>query len=111
MATARSASYPYYLALRDGARTMTGVAAWGMLSLTLSTGGEGVSTLGNIVSGNYFSVLGVRPALGRFFAEDEDRTPLTHPVVVIAHALWRDRFAGDSAILGRTIRINGTRSR
>jgi predicted permease len=102
-----SASYPYYLALRDGARSMTGVAAWGMLSLTLSTGGEGVSILGNIVSGNYFSVLGVRPTLGRFFAEDEDRTPLTHPVVVIAHALWRDRFAGDSAILGRTIRING----
>lgn len=102
-----SASYPYYLKLRDGTRSMSGVAAWGMMPLTMSAGTEGVSALGNIVSGNYFTVLGVKPALGRFFAADEDRTPLTHPVVVMAHGMWRERFAGDSGIVGRTIRING----
>lgn len=102
-----TASYPYYLKLRDGTRSMSGVAAWGMIPLTMSAGTEGVSALGNIVTGNYFNVLGVKPALGRFFAADEDRTPLTHPVVVMGHGMWRERFAGDSSILGRTIRING----
>lgn len=103
-----SASYPYYLKLRDGTRSMSGVAAWGMMPLTMSAGTEAVSGLGNIVSGNYFTVLGVKPALGRFFAADEDRTPLTHPVVVMGYGMWRERFAGDSGIVGRTIRINGS---
>jgi hypothetical protein len=45
--------------------------------------------IGQIVSGNYFDALGVRPALGRFFLPEEDRTPGTHPVVVVSHGLWR----------------------
>ena len=102
-----STSYPYYEQLRERSRTFDGVAAWGKLALTMSAGGEGTATYGNLVSGNFFSVLGVRPALGRFFAPDEDRTPLTHPVVVVSEAFWRSRLGADSAAVGRTILVNG----
>jgi len=67
-----SASYPYYKHIAANSRAMN-LAAWSMVQLTMSTGGEGVAALGNIVSGNYFDVLGVRPAIGRFFAGDETR--------------------------------------
>src|ERR1039457_1055324 len=77
-----SASYPFYEQIRDKTRSFDGVAAWNDLPLTVSIGGAGTLAYGNIVSGNYFSVLGVRPEIGRFFAPDEDRTPLTHPVMV-----------------------------
>jgi predicted permease len=59
-----------------------------------------------LVSGNYFEVVGVRPGAGRFFRADEDRTPGTHPVVVLSHQFWASRFAGDSAVIGQTIRLN-----
>ena len=81
-----SASYAFYTHLRDRARTLDGVAAWTKASLSIADGGQGHAVYGNIVCGNYFSVLGVKPALGRFFVPDEDRTPLTHPVVVVSHA-------------------------
>ncbi|MEO6527055.1 MAG: ABC transporter permease [Gemmatimonadaceae bacterium] len=103
------ASYPYYRYLRDGAgtRTAADVAAWAMLPLTISTGNEGVASQGTMVSGNYFSVLGARPALGRFFAADEDSVPGARPVVVISHGFWTTQLAGDSGVIGRTVRLNG----
>jgi predicted permease len=101
------ASYPYYAQLRDRTRTLDGVAAWSKASLAISSGGEGSAVYGNIVSGNYFSLLGVRPALGRFFLPEEDRTPLTHPVVVVSHAFWRTRLGADSAAVGRALLVNG----
>jgi predicted permease len=60
------------------------------------------------VSGNFFSVLGVRPALGRFFLPEEDATQLTHPVIVVSHAFWRSVLGGDSSAVGRTVGVNGT---
>ncbi|MEP7344030.1 MAG: ABC transporter permease [Gemmatimonadaceae bacterium] len=102
-----SASYPYYRRLQDASRNFEDVAAWTMVPLTISTGGEGIASLGNIVSGNYFRVLGVRPALGRFFVAEEDSTQGTHPVVVVGHAFWQSRLNGDSAVVGRTISLNG----
>ena len=65
--------------------------------------------IGQIVSGNYFAVLGVRPALGRFFLPEEDRTPNTHPVIVISHGLWRRRFGADPAVIGKTVSLNAYR--
>ncbi|MEO6877223.1 MAG: ABC transporter permease, partial [Gemmatimonadaceae bacterium] len=68
----QSASYAYYQHLQAGSHTMSGIAAWAMLDMTISSGGgDAVASLGNLVSGNYFDVLGVRPALGRCFAGDE----------------------------------------
>jgi len=79
-------SYPYYRHLRDGggASSVADVAAWAMMPLTISTGNEGVASQGTMVSGNYFRVLGARPALGRFFTPDEDSVAGAHPVVVIS---------------------------
>ena len=89
-----SGSYAYYRHLRDQAHTLDGLAAWSKVALSIATGGEGIAVYGNIVSGNYFSVLGTRPALGRFFPPDEDRTPLANPVIVVSHAFWETRLGG-----------------
>jgi len=103
-----SASYPYYKHIAANSRTMQ-IAAWSMIQLTMSTGGEGVSALGNIVSGNYFDVLAVRPAIGRFFSADETSVPNAHPVVVVSHAFWERQLSGDSSTVGKTILVNGSR--
>ena len=73
--TLEQGSYAFYAYARDRTTTLDGVAAWGRVALTLSTGDGGTAVSGNMVSASYFSLLGVRPALGRFFADDEDRTP------------------------------------
>jgi len=102
------ASYPYYRFIRDGGGAhVADVAAWSMLPMTISTGSAGVATQGSIVSGNFFRVLGVRPALGRFFTPDEDGAATAHPVVVISHGFWTTQLAADSAAIGRTVRLNG----
>ena len=103
-----SASYPYYVAMRTRSRTLVGVAAWGKASLTLAAGGrDGAGVYGNFVSGNFFSVLGVHPALGRFFAPDEDDTEGSRPVLIVSNAFWRARLGADSGALGRTVLVNG----
>jgi predicted permease len=56
---------------------------------------------------NYFPVLGVRPALGRFYTRDEDSAGNAAPVVVLSHRLWQSQFAGDPGIVGTTIRLDG----
>jgi predicted permease len=105
-----SASYPYYEHLRDRARTVDGVAAWSKVSLTVRRGSEPATAIyGNFVSGNLFTVLGVRPALGRFFVPDEDRTELTHPVIVVSEGFWRTRLDADSGAVGQDLVVNGQR--
>ena len=62
---------------------------------------------GWLVSHNYFDVLGVRPTVGRSFAEDEDRTPGTPAVAVISHGLWQSAYGGSNAAVGTTLGLNG----
>jgi putative ABC transport system permease protein len=100
-------SYPNYVDVRDRNRSLTGLAAYYFAPFNLSTGAETERALGKIVSGNYFSVLGVEPALGRTFLPEEDRTPGAQPVAIISHGLWQRRFGGDSALIGRGITLNG----
>jgi predicted permease len=102
-----SASYPFYAEVRDKSRSFDGVAAWNDIQLTVDIGGTGTLAYGNVVSGNYFTVLGVKPEIGRFFAPEEDRTPLTHPVMVISDGFWRGSFGADSSVIGRTVPVNG----
>ena len=101
-------SYLTYTSLRDTSQTLDGVAAWGRVALTIAAGTEGVPIGGNMVSGNFFDILGVRPALGRFFAPDETRTPSSHPVIVVSHPFWTSRLGSDPAAIGRTLLVNGT---
>jgi predicted permease len=62
---------------------------------------------GQIVSGNYFSVLGAEMALGRGFVPEEDKTPGTHPVLVLSHICWEQRFNSDPQIVGKTVKVAG----
>ncbi len=70
---------------------LSGLVAYFQRPFSLSDGSQSERVIGQIVSGNYFAVLGVRPALGRFFLPEEDRTPGANPVIVIGHGLWRRR--------------------
>src|SRR5262245_47464277 len=102
-----SVSYPDYKDYRDRNEVFSGLAAFNLENFNLLDGdGQPERVWGSLASGNFFDVLGVRAALGRTFAPDEDRTPGTHPVVVISHRLWQRRFAADPTLIGKTIRLN-----
>jgi predicted permease len=60
-----------------------------------------------LVSGNYFQVLGIQPSIGRFFGPAEDATPDANPVVVVAHSFWQKRFGSSPETIGRTVSLNG----
>ncbi len=83
------------------------VIAWTEAPASVELNGQVEQTYGMLASGNYFPVLGVRPALGRLFTPEEDRTPGEHPVVVLSFAFWQGRFASDSSIVGRSVALNG----
>jgi putative ABC transport system permease protein len=100
-------SYVTYKDFRDRNQVLSGLLCWGELPLSLILDDQAVQASGMVVSGNYFSVLGVQPALGRFFAPEEDQTPGTHPVTVISHGMWQRRFGGDADIIGKTVALNG----
>ena len=99
-------SYPSYAALRTRVPLIPAMAVYSARPFSLADGASADRVTGGIVSGNYFSMLGVRPALGRFFAEDEDRAPGTHAVAVLGYGLWRRRFGSDPAVVGRSITLN-----
>jgi putative ABC transport system permease protein len=88
-------------------RSFSGVAATRGASASLTGDGVPEQLIGRAVTPNFFPVLGVRPALGRTFTEEEDRARAQ--VVVISYGLWQRRYGGDPAIVGRGIAMNGTR--
>ena len=75
--------------------------------VTLAIGDRADRTTGSIVSANYFDALGVRPILGRGFEPAENSGRNAHPVVVISYQMWKERFHGDPAIIGRAQMLNG----
>jgi predicted permease len=102
-------SYPDFADLRrEAGRVFSRLAVSRNVPVSLSgDGGEPAQLQGQIVSGNYFDVLGIRPAAGRFFLPDEDGTPGAHPVAVLSHRLWQTRFGADPGVVNRTVRLNG----
>src|ERR1043166_4767359 len=100
-------SYREYRTLRDGVGSLAGLVAHQFNGVPLTVGQEPRTEWMELVSGNYFDVLGVRPRLGRGFLPAEDLTPGSAPVAVISDALWRRRFASDPAAIGRSIKVNG----
>ena len=100
-------AHPMYQNLHDHSQTVDVAAVdFGGGPMSLGTEGTSERVIGTLVSGNYFDVLGTRPALGRFFSADEDKVPGERPVVVLSHAMWTQRFKSDPAILDKPLRLN-----
>jgi len=89
---------------------LSGVAHDTFVPITLGSSGREQPEIvtGQMVSTNYFSLLGLKPALGRFFLPEENQVPDRDPVAVLGDAIWRTRFGADPRILGRSIRMDGT---
>jgi hypothetical protein len=102
-------SYPNYKDFRDSNTVFTGLAAYSFpLGVTVSIGPSPEQLFCEMVTGNYFDVLGVRPARGRFFGPQDDRVPGASPVLVLAYGVWQRRFGGAADIVGRKITVNGS---
>src|SRR2546423_290402 len=99
-------SYPMYQDLRDHNQVFSGVIARGGAQMNVTYGDLNERVSGELVSGNYFDVLDVRPWQGRLFTQEDDRTPGAHPVAVISYAFWERRFGKDQSIVGKTILAN-----
>ena len=99
-------SYPDYVDLRDNAHSLTGMLAYHDDYMAITGSGKPERVYGAVVSANYFDVLGVRASLGRnlLSSKEAERTGVAE--AVLGYDLWQSRFAGDPAIVGRTIGIN-----
>ena len=114
MSEGASASYLLFDRIRDRSTTLADAAVWSRVALSITAGGQdGAAIAGAIVSRNYFDVLGVRAARGRFFlADDSDETrPAPVSEIVVGHDFWRRHLGGDAGAIGRTITVNGARYR
>jgi predicted permease len=99
-------SYPMYRDLRDRNDVFSGVLARGGMYVNVSHGEQTERVRGELVSGNFFEVLGVRPWAGRLFTQDDDLTPGAHPVAVLSYGYWERRFNKDPNLIGKTIVVN-----
>jgi predicted permease len=100
------ASWLEYRDLRMALPSFDDILAFRMVPFNLGEAGRTERIFGVLVSGNYFSALGLTPALGRFLQPDEVSTAGGAPVVVISHDFWQSRFAGAPTALGATLRVN-----
>ena len=102
-------SYPLFEKIAERSDLFTGVVArtgvW-KVRFTPRPGGRGEFTQREFVSGNYFHVLGVPPAIGRVFTDEDNRAPGGHPVAVISYDLWRNRYGADPQVLGAKILVD-----
>lgn len=102
-------SYRDYIDFRNHSHSFAGLIACTEFTVGLSPRPDALPkmTMGMLVSGNFFSVLGVEPELGRAFLPQEDQEPGRDAVVVLSHELWTQQFAADPAIIGRKVRLSG----
>jgi len=100
--------FPAFRELRRSARSFDMVAAhYSTAPLYMTARGESAEARGAVASADYFRMLGIRPALGRFFSVTEDSVPDRDAVAVIGYGMWQRRFGGDTRVLGETVTING----
>lgn len=99
-------SVPEINDFRDGARSFAGIAEYSQMAYTLLGEDDAVRINVGLVTGNYFQVMGLRPVLGRVLDSGDDGTGVP-PVMVLTHDYWQRRFGGDSAVVGRVVRVDG----
>ena len=103
----RMHSYPLYQDLQQKAEPLQEVLCRRLVPASVSVDNQTERIEAEMVSGNFFTMLGVKPALGRVFSsEEDDRTYRGHPVVVLGYDYWVNRFARDPGVVGKTIRVN-----
>jgi putative ABC transport system permease protein len=102
-------SYPFYRRLREASPEFSGlIALMPTVSANANFGaGDTERVRAEVVSGNYFTVLGVPPAVGRMLTLEDDVTPGAHPFVVLSHDYWQRRFAGAGDVVGQKVSLNG----
>ncbi|PYJ47551.1 MAG: permease [Verrucomicrobia bacterium] len=103
---ASAISYPNFLDYSKQDTAFTGMAGYAFAAMGMTRGAETRTVFGEVVTGNYFDLLEVKPALGRTFLPEEDTTPNGHPVVVLGHKFWKS-LGGDPGIIGSIITLNG----
>jgi putative ABC transport system permease protein len=101
-------SYPLYKGLAKNTAVFDGVIARYEFAAGIASHGQTDRGSGELVTGNYFEVLGVRPALGRVLSPADDDAQGAHPVVVLSHAYWMRHFGADAGVLNQPILVNNT---
>ena len=101
-------SVPDLMDLRKRTDLFAGVGGYEAFLSRYETDEATDPVMGELVTHDLFGILGIQPALGRFFAPEEGQAPGTHPVVVLGHSFWQSRFGGDPDVLGQSIRVGGT---
>jgi predicted permease len=102
---ASSFSYPFFRQLEE-AHTLEQAVARASFEPNVEAGDAAERVSGEMVSGEYFRLLGVRPSLGRLLTQDDNRIPGGHPVAVLSYGYWQRRFGGDAQVVGKPIRVN-----
>ncbi len=95
-----------YREMAAATSAFNGVTAYSWRGSMLKQNGESTQLSVNVVDGNYFDVLGVRPLLGRLLSTARDSSPDGQPTVVMSHSLWQRRFGSDPSVVGRSIALN-----
>jgi putative ABC transport system permease protein len=96
-------SYPNFADWRDESKLFEEMAAYRYTGIALTTGEYPEPVMGVLASGSLFSLLGVKPMLGRAFTQEDDTPDFGNPIVVLSHDLWQRRFGSDANIVGKTI--------
>ena len=99
-------SVPEINDFRGASKTLGGIAEYSPVTFTMLENGEAVRIDVGLVTGNYFSVMGLSPVFGRAFNAGDDG-PGAAPVMMLTHEYWQSRFGGDSAIVGKSLHVNG----
>jgi putative ABC transport system permease protein len=100
-------SYPMYKDLRDKNQVFTGIAAADKTQVGISWRNQAESKDAEVVTGNYFQLLGLKPVAGRLLTPQDDTAKNANPVVVLSYSYWKTRFAGSRDVVGQTVLING----
>jgi putative ABC transport system permease protein len=100
-------SYPMYKDLRDRNQVFWGILAADKTGVGVSWNNQAENEDAELVSGNYFQLLGLQPALGRLLTPQDDTVINSNPQVVLSYAYWKSRFTASPGVIGQTVRING----